>query len=615
MNPSAWPVAEGVESYELIPAILIALAFLLGLLLSRRSSDLRPFERLLMVAAPGFGCIALVMLAAAVSHGATFYWNPPRIAPIASMFAGYPHYHGPEVGPVLNTIYPPMSSLAYFPVGLATTTFQATIITAIIGGIAFYLPVALLLFSFRSPEKGGWLPSFYATLFFLMVGTTSYALRGSAFFQPVDPIALGLSALAGLALFRYIATEPHSRRLLSVSAVCAVLAVWSKQTMAPIGLALPTFLLAACGWQHCRAYLVRLALFGIALSLLFLLVFPVDEMIFNIWTLPSAHPFRSDRYPFIYAVEFLRSSRETFFVLPLALAAIGAVGYLNRQTVGLSWRRSLAEHPWLLFAWIALLQLPTSYLGFMKEGGRANSFTPVLYFITIVASVSLLGSRAFPSFPGRDIDLEKVRDRLHGWLITATPVLLALSLGLFCILDPREDSRLRGSIVIVSLGLGAVLAGLLTGTGRSLPGLLDFAGRAFAVLISLHMAFNLMHFSLLQFSMPEAKVHGPVIGAYSFAKAHPGEVYFPYDPLTTLLTDGKLYHFDYGLYDRRLAGEEISDEHFREHIPARLKYVLYPRWTSPQDSPRESFRYLVGFRQTDQFSEMSAWWDVFMLPE
>ncbi len=611
MTEAAVAAGGTAELFQLIPAVFMAAAFLCGLLLHRRSAGLAAWDRLLLVASPGFAGLALVILAAAVMHGATFYWNPPRITPIASMLAGYAHYYGPASGPVLNTIYPPMSSLAYFPVGFAGTTLQATIITALIGGTAFYLPVGLLLFSFRSKEPGGWLPSFYTALFFLMVTATSLALRGSAFFQPVDPIALGFATTAGLCLYLHIKRQPQGKGLLSASAAFAVLAVWSKQTMVPLGLALPTFLLAACGWQQCRAYLVRLTIFALSISGVFLLAFPATEMFFNIWTLPSEHPFRSDRYPFMYGIELLRSLRETAFIVPLGLAALAAVVFLHRSEEKRSWRNSIAEHPWLLFAWIALLQVPTSYLGFLKEGGRANSFSPVLYFATVVAAIGLLGSRAFPGLARLARDEQRVRHRLHGVLVASAPLLLAVVVCSFAFLDPNEDSRLRSSIVIMTVSFAAVLLAFLFGSTRSLATLFDFSGRVLSVLIALYLCFHLMHFSLLQFSMPEAKVYGPVIGAYNFAKERPEQVYLPYDPLTTLLTDGKLYHFDYGLFDRRLAGREISREHFEAHIPARIRYILYPRWTTARDSPREALRYLEGFEKTEAMGKMNLWWDVY----
>jgi uncharacterized membrane protein len=60
-----------------------------------------------------------------------------------------------------------------------------------------------------------------------------------------------------------------------------------------------------------------------------------------------------------------------------------------------------------------------------------------------------------------------------------------------------------------------------------------------------------------------------------YRQEHPGEVYFPTNPLCTLLAESKLYHFDYGVYDRTLAGFAPTPDHLRAHLPQRLKFMAY----------------------------------------
>jgi hypothetical protein len=65
--------------------------------------------------------------------------------------------------------------------------------------------------------------------------------------------------------------------------------------------------------------------------------------------------------------------------------------------------------------------------------------------------------------------------------------------------------------------------------------------------------------------------------AYRYARAHPGTSYFPWNTLSTLLAEGRLYHFDYSVFDRGLAGYPLSDAHFRRYVPASPRYVIYHR--------------------------------------
>lgn len=63
--------------------------------------------------------------------------------------------------------------------------------------------------------------------------------------------------------------------------------------------------------------------------------------------------------------------------------------------------------------------------------------------------------------------------------------------------------------------------------------------------------------------------------AYEYAKKHPGEAYFPWNPLSSLMAEGKLYHFEYGLFDRELAGFPVSDDHFRAYIPPNVRIIAF----------------------------------------
>lgn len=63
--------------------------------------------------------------------------------------------------------------------------------------------------------------------------------------------------------------------------------------------------------------------------------------------------------------------------------------------------------------------------------------------------------------------------------------------------------------------------------------------------------------------------------AYEYAKKHPGEVYFPTSPLPSLLTEGKLYHHAYSLYDREQSGFPVTRKHFQAHIPTNIRLIAF----------------------------------------
>lgn len=68
----------------------------------------------------------------------------------------------------------------------------------------------------------------------------------------------------------------------------------------------------------------------------------------------------------------------------------------------------------------------------------------------------------------------------------------------------------------------------------------------------------------------------PTDRAVEFARAHPGEAYFPWHPLATLVAEGRLDHLEYGLLDLSFAGRKPDRDLLLAGLPDRLEYVVYP---------------------------------------
>ncbi|MBD2004211.1 MULTISPECIES: hypothetical protein [Cyanophyceae] len=98
-------------------------------------------------------------------------------------------------------------------------------------------------------------------------------------------------------------------------------------------------------------------------------------------------------------------------------------------------------------------------------------------------------------------------------------------------------------------------------------------------------------------------LNNPQEVAYNFSKKHPGEGYFPWNPLSTLMAEGKLYHFAFGLLDRERAGFKVNEEHFRRYIPDQIKLIAFPK--SAQD--KDTLKYLPEFSQQIIVDELPGW--------
>jgi hypothetical protein len=89
--------------------------------------------------------------------------------------------------------------------------------------------------------------------------------------------------------------------------------------------------------------------------------------------------------------------------------------------------------------------------------------------------------------------------------------------------------------------------------------------------------------------------------AWVFAKLHPYQTFFAQDSLSTIMAEGRMYHFDYAVLDREYAGIISSEKHIRQGLPDHLSAVVYPRADGAQTIVKEFLPEFVFFRATDDF--------------
>lgn len=79
-------------------------------------------------------------------------------------------------------------------------------------------------------------------------------------------------------------------------------------------------------------------------------------------------------------------------------------------------------------------------------------------------------------------------------------------------------------------------------------------------------------------SLPATPQTAALAHAERIARANPGTMWFPYNPLVTYYADGRLYHVEDGIATRHLAGLGLREASFRRYLPARLTAVVYPAY-------------------------------------
>jgi len=424
--------------------------------------------------------------------------NASRVVPSVALAKGYDIYAGPTDGPVIDFMYGPVGALAFLPAALAGTPSGALLIAGLLNVLLFFAPIAWLHLGVRAVSR----PIALAGLAtFALLAALDGGLSFSAFTIHVDAPALALCATAaGLVIFR---SPGAGHRRLMPSAACAAIAVWTKQTMLPIVVALPLWLLITDGPRAARRHVVWTAAFGAGLAVLFVAWFGYDAMRFNMVTLPRLQPWYGEaeghgRLPAaLTSLRLLLTANRG----PAALLAVVAAVAVRDGGGARDWWRA---QPWTLLLLVGLLMVPMSVLGGAKLGGYLNTHSPTNYFVLGAATLGL--SR----LAGR---------RPSGPMAMLLAALLCLLVGRY-VLDAHSGPLLQGALARL---------------------------RAWS--------------------------DNPQQQAYEFARQHPGEAYFPWNPLAPLQANGVLFHSEIGMWNRELTGVEPTPEHVRRFLPPDARIV------------------------------------------
>jgi hypothetical protein len=445
--------------------------------------------------------------------------NDHRLGPTFAVAHGYRLYYGPQQGPVLSTIYGPITALAYAPTLLASTPMGAVRLGTVITILLFLFPMFLV--AGKGTDRGSsrlilydgiWGANFdwqwYLSVLGLAVslialsislGMSSVLIHADAPALAAGGVACWLSGAKG--------SEASWRRAL-LGGVFAGIAAMAKQNMVPLGFALVLWWLVI-SWRSALAFAggVAACLLGIWTGIL-AVSSSLQAAWFNWFKMPTSQPY--DKAMLFPIVDELY---RTLLLLVLLIAAM-LWRYL-RQPDGSTWRarsRPLS----LLLLWAGCWLIPTSVLGRIKLGGNENGLSPAIYFFALACMLEL-SAFFFKSRP------------------SARPgsALLALSL-------------LLGSYVVMKLPE------------------------------NFYSAFKT--YSAYKASGPSAMEI-----VYKFSRSHPGEMYFPQFPLAILMSEGRLYDFSWGLSDRREAGYPVSDAQFLTDTPPTANRMALMSWVPYYD--------------------------------
>jgi hypothetical protein len=493
----------------------------------------------------------------AVASGALLDWNGAKLAPIVAMtyrdptsgekIQHYSLYPDPQEGPMTAWIYGPVPALIFLPSVLGRSPTGMIIVGILINMLCAIGPALWLHLQALPPRRSGMsaaqdeLPPerFSATrgqllgmallmfLTFMWVCADHESLRRALVMIGPDGPALGLIACSCALVMRRMGRPGRGNMSLALSALCAVLACWSKQSILPFLAVGPVWLFLTDDIRVTARYLAMLAISGVLVTAIILLCFDPKHLWFHMVTISASHHFQDNDHGNIVALWYgmgeLLADCAVAGAMLLVLIAAGAMSGLLPGAISTAnrlarWRRWLRANPWTLLLITSLVLVPSSVLGYVKIGGYYNNFALTHYFLLASATVGMI----------------------WWW--------------------PRFASAALARVLGAAAAVWCLGAPLLQMSG---PG-----------------QISAMYTRIANFK------DNPQETILRYDKQHEDVIYFPWNNLSTLLATGHLYHFEWGIYDRREAKMTISPEQIRRHLPQRLMAVGF--------SPLHQSEYALG---------------------
>jgi hypothetical protein len=530
-----------MENFRLLHAVSSLLTIAAGVWLFRRLRTRPVLERLAVASFPFCTSYIVWRLTASLALNTVLGpWSGARLLPAVGLRLGMDPYPPAEAGPALAWIYPPGATLAFLPASFLPAAASAILAGRLLSLFYYYAPVAWLIFGGPGRALGSRVNRTLLLVTFFLLTFQSRSLMYSSTEVHVDAPALGLGALA----VGLIAGSPshlgNVRYWLGL--VAAVASVWCKQLTVLIPLILlPAWAIWKGGILGFGKLLAAGLIVGSGSLLVFLSLFDHARMWFHAMTLPARHPMR-----------------------------IEGVGEVIRVLVDIQTKN-----------FVLLLLLVLGLLGRVAMPGPGE-----------------------PRAPGPPQGRETTSRPWHLFLLVSlveTPLAL---LGYTIV--GGDDNNLSYILYFLAIGCVLSLAEFLAREGVGGEGRTAVAPLFTLVVVAVNLVLSGVGDQELLFAKkPEwGSSLDQSRQAAAYIREHAGQVYFPEHPLEHLMVEGQVYHYDYGIFDRGVAGMPLTREQFLRHIPRDTRLVCYPRQSA---YPKQAaLGYLPGFEPVT-LAELGGW--------
>ena len=336
--------------------------------------------------------LLLVQAGAGILNSPSFVWNEIRLARSMALLHGFSLYlERDAAGPVIGTLHTPVSHCLYLPAAGFHSPTYALLAGSLLSMLLIFVPLGWVLLRASTGVRDR---LFVATTAFLFSGFLILQTPGTfhiACMIHTDAAALAFATLA-CGVFcnpcRPI-TVPH----VWLAGVGCVLAVGSKQTMAPIVLAIALFLAVSAGTKLLAHFGAAVLVGGAVLLGAILAFVPAQAFLFNTFTLAAHRPLKNG-----YIELLVKSYRAgKLDALPALFPMLLLVGF---QWIAAARKPNLRDfvraNRWFAFALAAAALIPVSVKAIVSVGADVNHLGLVLYFLFVAAGLAIQQSLADP---------------------------------------------------------------------------------------------------------------------------------------------------------------------------------------------------------------------------
>lgn len=369
-------------------------------------------------------CLLAAQAGAGILNSPFFVWNEIRLARSVALLHGYSLYLGRDAtGPVIGTLHTPLSYCLYLTVARLHSPTFLMLAGSLFSLLLVFVPLGCVLFRASQGSRDRLVGAAAAFLFcgFLIMQTPgTFQIASMAH---VDAAAVAFATLAcGVFCNR---REPITVPQVWLAGVAGALTVGSKQTLAPVVLAIALFIGVSAGARMLVHFGAAVLVGGAVLFAAIVAFVPAHAFLFNTITLAAHRPLK-DGYIELLVKSFREGKQDALPALfpALLLAGFQWTSEERRPTL----REFFQANRWLAFAIAAAALIPVTVKAIVTTGADVNHAGLVLYFLFVAAGLAIEQSIADPD-----------RSLLRGsaWMCAALGILVSIAPGTLLSLPSR----------------------------------------------------------------------------------------------------------------------------------------------------------------------------------